>query len=192
MLHHETKKTLFICQPPHYTSQIVVYSLSCNSWKNVDDYVHDNNLVELEYADVSSGGFQCSTYLDGVCYWWMYSGDDGFGTTEPGDYWTLLYFNLVDQVLGQMRLPPEMLVFDDSDGKLLSRAGSISVYEESLCVIITMGDWTTDMHLAEDYKPGFPYCDIWVMHHPDSWTKQFTIKEEAIKGTFLVAMWVLL
>lgn len=38
------------------------------------------------------------------------------------------------------------------------------------------------MHLAEDYKPGFPYCDIWVMHHPDSWTKQFTIKEEAIKG----------
>lgn len=110
-------------------SQIVVYSLSCNSWKNVDDYVHDNNLVELEYADVSSGGFQCSTYLDGVCYWWMYShmvGDEGFiGTTEPGDYWTLLYFNLVDQVLGQMRLPPEMLVFDDSDGKLLSRAGSI-------------------------------------------------------------------
>lgn len=31
-------------------SQIVVYSLSCNSWKNVDDYVHDNNLVELEYV----------------------------------------------------------------------------------------------------------------------------------------------
>ena len=70
-------------------------------------------------------------------------------STELGDYWTLLYFNLVDQVLGQMRLPPEMLVFDDSDGRLLSRAGSISVYEESLCVIITMGAWTTDMRLAD-------------------------------------------
>ncbi|KAK9925394.1 hypothetical protein M0R45_033718 [Rubus argutus] len=165
---------------PHYTSQIVVYSLNCNSWKNLDDYVHDSNLVELEYADVCSGGHQCSTYLDGVCYWWMYSHLVG-GFSTPGDYWTLLYFNLVDQVLGQMRLPPEMLVFDDSDGRLLSRAGSISVYEESLCVIITMGDWTTDMRLAENYKPGFPYFDIWVMHHPDSWTKQFTMKE-AIEG----------
>lgn len=169
----------------HYTSQIVVYSLRCNSWKNVDDYVHDSNLVELEYAIVSSGGFQCSTYLHGMCYWWMYSHDDF--NTKPGDYWTLLYFNLVDHVLGQVRLPPEMIVFNDSDGRLLSHAGSISVYEESLCLIITMGDWnwtTEDWNIDNPakYKPGFPYFDIWIMHHPDcSWTKQFTI-QEPIKG----------
>lgn len=63
-------------------------------------------------------------------------GDEGFiGTTEPGGYWTLLYFNLVDQVLGQMRLPPEMLIFDDSDGKLLYKSCwfNFSVRRISVC-----------------------------------------------------------
>ncbi|KAL6139528.1 hypothetical protein ACLB2K_057832 [Fragaria x ananassa] len=124
-----------------------------------------------------------STYVDGICYWWIYSDNlTSVQVADPGDYWILLYFNLVDQVLGQIMLPPEMVVFRSpnpvaSDTILSSTDGSLSVYGGSLCLFIT--------NYCETYQDG-PYFDIWVMHdhnNDDSWTKQFTAYQRSFQST---------
>ncbi|KAL6136202.1 hypothetical protein ACLB2K_061503 [Fragaria x ananassa] len=84
---------------------------------------------------------------------------------------------------GQIMLPPEMVVLRSpnpvaSDTILSGIDGSLSVYGESLCLVIT--------NYCETLYQDDPYFDIWVMHdhnNDDSWTKRFTV--EPIRGLFI-------